>query len=71
MMTRVDELSSEQHVNMTLVEFLEALARLADKMDFGAQIRAANALRISRRRETLKLDPAAAAQYSIKKSLRK
>ena len=28
----VDELSGEDHVNMVLVEFLEAIARLADKV---------------------------------------
>ena len=31
MMTRVDELSTEQHLNMSEVEFIEAVARLADR----------------------------------------
>ena len=31
MMTRVDELSEESHINMSFVEFLEAIARIADK----------------------------------------
>ena len=68
MMTRVDELSSEDHINMSLVEFLEALARVADNVNFEAQIRAANTLRKTRRTETMKLNPAAAARYSMKKS---
>lgn len=67
-MTRVDELSSEDHVNMSLVEFLEALARVADKVNFEQQIRAAHTLRRTRRRETMKLNPAAAARCSMKKS---
>lgn len=33
MMTNKDELASEKHINMTQVEFLEALARVADKFD--------------------------------------
>jgi len=68
MMTRVDELSSEDHVSMSLVEFLEALARVADNVNFEAQIRAANTLRRTRRTETMKLNPAAAARYSMKRS---
>ena len=31
MMTRVDELSEESHINMSLVEFFEAISRIADK----------------------------------------
>jgi hypothetical protein len=34
MMTQVDELSMEAHTQMTLVEFLEAVARIADKCSF-------------------------------------
>jgi hypothetical protein len=33
MMTNKDELNNEKHLNMTFVEFLEALARVADKFD--------------------------------------
>ena len=33
MMTNKAELESERHLNMTFVEFLEALARVADKFD--------------------------------------
>ena len=36
MMSRVDTLSAERHINMTFVEFLEALARIADKANLGA-----------------------------------
>jgi len=30
-MTRVDELSKDQHIKMSFVEFLDALARIIDK----------------------------------------
>jgi hypothetical protein len=33
MMTNKDETLNEKHLNMTFVEFLEALARVADKFD--------------------------------------
>jgi hypothetical protein len=36
MMSRVDTLSAERHINMTFVEFLEALARIADKANLGS-----------------------------------
>ena len=45
LMTRVDELSAEKHINMQLVEFIEALARIADKANLEPQIRAQNTLR--------------------------
>lgn len=55
-MTRLDELSSEKHINMSFVEFLEALARIADKANFEPQIRAQNTLRQSlKRRATMLL----------------
>ena len=38
MMTRVDELSEEKHINMTFVEFMEAVARIADKCNFNSII---------------------------------
>jgi len=33
MMTNTNEVASEKHLNMTFVEFLEALARVADKFE--------------------------------------
>lgn len=33
MMTNKDELNSEKHLNMTFVEFLEAIGRVSDKLD--------------------------------------
>ena len=33
MMTNKDELNSERHLNMTFVEFLEAIARVADRFE--------------------------------------
>lgn len=32
MMTRVDELNDEKHMNMTYVEFLEGIGRIADRL---------------------------------------
>ena len=33
MMTQVDEVESERHINMTFVEFLEALVRVAERLE--------------------------------------
>ena len=74
LMTRVDELSSEKHINMQLVEFIEALARIADKANFEPQIRAQNTLRQSlKRRQTqllLEKSPAMAAMLQKQKQRR-
>lgn len=32
--TYIDEINSDQHLHMKIIEFWEALARLADKQDF-------------------------------------
>lgn len=33
MMTQVDEIDKDRHINMTFVEFLEAVVRVADKTE--------------------------------------
>ena len=33
MMTQVDELESDRHMNMTFTEFLEAVGRVAERLD--------------------------------------
>ena len=33
MMTQVDEIDKDRHINMTFVEFLEAIVRIADKTE--------------------------------------
>ena len=38
MMTRINELSEDKHINMTYVEFMEAVARIADKCNFNTII---------------------------------
>lgn len=38
LMSRINELSASKHANMTLVEFLEALARIADKANLEEQL---------------------------------
>ena len=40
MQSYVDELSAEDHVNMQLVEFLEAIARVAEKAGDAAGLEA-------------------------------
>ena len=37
MMTNKDELNSERHLNMTFVEFLEAIARVADRFEMAVR----------------------------------
>ena len=33
MMTQVDEINNERHLNMNFTEFIEAIARVADKLN--------------------------------------
>ena len=46
MMTRIDELSESKHTMMTFVEFLEAIARIADNCNFQPIIDDQNAKRM-------------------------
>jgi len=38
MMTNINEVASEKHLNMTFVEFLEAIGRVADKFDMANMV---------------------------------
>ena len=33
MMTQIDEIESDKHLNMTFVEFIEALVRVAERLE--------------------------------------
>jgi len=58
MMTQKDETASERHLNMTFVEFLEALARVADKFsmenleDFFPEYKAKSPYELDKKLET-------------------
>ena len=59
MMTSKDEITSERHLNMNFVEFLEALARCADKFkvenmhDYFPEYKAKNKYKLDKKLETI------------------